>query len=243
MATTTIQVHEVDSITRDDAGSTAQTRHAAARTSPTRAIETDELELHRNAAADSKGGVSVAAYAGHTGATTGSTALDTEEIELTVMGRKTGGNSGAATGEDAPRNDSTAEDIMEQSRAFDALAPDGGFDAWLQVGCCSMIAGWYVGVTYSWGVLQQSLVDSNLAPASTLAFVGSLAVAMLSVLALINSRLMPLIGARRMALAGTLLMSAGQILAGFSTHNIAGLFVTAGVCMGCGVSLSFSPSC
>jgi hypothetical protein len=49
---------------------------------------------------------------------------------------------------------------MESSRQFDALCPDGGWHAWMMVGCASWIAFWYVGTTYSWGV-QGPLVDSR----------------------------------------------------------------------------------
>lgn len=119
------------------------------------------------------------------------------------------------------------------------LPPDGGWLAWRSVLCASTIAFWYGGTTYSWGVLQAALVDNKLAPASTLAFVGSLAVAFLSLLAMVNARMLRSVGSRRMGIAGVLLMGFGQILAGFSTHSVAGLFVTAGVMMGIGVSFSF----
>lgn len=178
-----------------------------------------------------------------------------EELELSTLNNAKGKMSGIATGEDpAPsiptgsentlptvtvREESAADLIMEQSRQYDALVPDGGWESWAMVACCSMLAFWYVGTTYSWGVLQAALVDADLAPASTLAFVGSLAVAMLSALAMLNSRLLPLVGARSMAIAGVILMSLGQILAGFATHSVAALFVTAGVMMGVGVSFCF----
>lgn len=143
-------------------------------------------------------------------------------------------------GEDASSADASAPvDPLEASRQLDADAPDGGWNAWLMVACCTMLGFWFVGTTYSWGVLQGALVADNLAPASTLAFVGSIAVSMLSALAILNSRLFALVGARSMAIAGVLFMSCGQILAGFATHNVAGLFMTAGVMMGLGVSLCF----
>lgn len=132
-----------------------------------------------------------------------------------------------------------SDDPVEASRLIDAGAPDGGWNAWLIVVCCTMIGFWFGGTTYSWGVLQGALVEDKLAPASTLAFVGSIAVSMLSALAIFNSRLFTLVGARKMAVTGVILMSASQILASFSTHNIAGLFVTAGFMMGLGVSLCF----
>lgn len=117
--------------------------------------------------------------------------------------------------------------------------PDGGFDAWLSVGCSAMLSFWFIGVSYSWGVIQSALVSRNLAPASTLAFIGSLAVACLSLLGIVNARLLRSVGARPMALAGTAFLSLSQILASFATHSVGGLFVTAGAMMGVGVSLAF----
>ncbi|KLT43663.1 MFS general substrate transporter [Cutaneotrichosporon oleaginosum] len=127
----------------------------------------------------------------------------------------------------------------EVARLLAEDAPDGGRQAWLIVACCTMLCFWFVGTTYSWGVLQGALVAERLAPASTLAFVGSIAVSMLSALAILNSRLFGQLGARPMALVGVFFMAASQLLAGFATHSVGGLFVTAGVMMGLGVSLCF----
>jgi MFS family permease len=107
------------------------------------------------------------------------------------------------------------------------------------VACCTLLCFWFVGTTYSWGVLQAELVDRGLAPASTLAFIGSISICLLAVFAMINSRVLSIVGARKMGVVGVLFMGLGQILASFSTHNIAGLFVTAGVMMGVGVSQCF----
>lgn len=138
----------------------------------------------------------------------------------------------------ADPNDSTAG-TTEEVRIEELPPPDGGFEAWLTVGCGATLSFWFIGVTYSWGVIQSALVEQHLAPASTLAFIGSLAVASLSLFGIINARLLRSIGARPMALAGTAFLSLSQILASFTTHNVGGLFVTAGVMMGIGVSLAF----
>lgn len=139
--------------------------------------------------------------------------------------------------------DSTVADAPtsteEVVRVEELPPPDGGFEAWLTVGCSAMLSFWFIGVTYSWGVIQSALVDRHLAPASTLAFIGSLAVASLSLLGIVNARLLRSIGARPMALIGTAFLSLSQILASFTTNNVGGLFVTAGVMMGIGVSLAF----
>lgn len=119
------------------------------------------------------------------------------------------------------------------------IPPNGGREAWVVVAGAAMISFWFTGVTYSWGVIQSALVDRHLAPASTLAFVGSLAVGCLSIFGIVNNRLLRSIGARSMAFAAVAFMSSSQILASFATRNVGGLFVTAGVMMGIGVSLAF----
>ncbi|KAF2146556.1 uncharacterized protein K452DRAFT_348313 [Aplosporella prunicola CBS 121167] len=86
-------------------------------------------------------------------------------------------------------------------------------DANLPVGACAVLAWWFIGTTYCWGVLQSALVDQGLASASTLAF----------------CRLVDCIS----------LMGLGEILSGFSTHNVAGLFICTGLIMGIGVSICF----
>lgn len=119
------------------------------------------------------------------------------------------------------------------------IPPNGGRSAWTMVAGCAMISFWFTGINYSWGVIQAALVDRHLAPASTLAFVGSLAVAVLSVLGMVNTRLLRSVGARSMALASVAFMSLSQITASFTTRNVGGLFATAGVMMGIGTSLAF----
>lgn len=140
---------------------------------------------------------------------------------------------------DTAANSTVPETPSEQVVVEELPPPDGGWEAWLTVACSSMLSFWFIGVTYSWGVIQSALVDRHLAPASTLAFIGSLAVASLSLLGIVNARLLRSIGARPMALIGTAFLSLSQILASFTTNNVGGLFVTAGVMMGIGVSLAF----
>lgn len=57
------------------------------------------------------------------------------------------------------------------SPAADARVPDGGY-GWVVVAGCATLTFWFGGTTYSWGVMQASLVNQGLASASTLAFVG-----------------------------------------------------------------------
>lgn len=126
------------------------------------------------------------------------------------------------------------ENIVEASRIADAAVPDGGY-GWVIVAACSVITFWFVGTTYSWGVIQDALVADKLADASTLAFVGSVAMACNAAFAILSSRLVRLLGARKLAVIGIILMSMGQILSGFAQKSIGGLFVTAGFLMGYGL--------
>lgn len=97
-----------------------------------------------------------------------------------------------------------------------------------------MLTFWFVGTSYSWGVIQAALVKEKLSSPSTLSFVGSLTAAFIAILALVNARVIRKIGARNTALIGVLCLGGGGILSGFSTKNVGGLFVTTGVIMGIG---------
>ncbi|KAI1381992.1 MFS general substrate transporter [Hypoxylon crocopeplum] len=122
--------------------------------------------------------------------------------------------------------------------AADGGVPDGGY-GWAVVAGCATVMFWFGGTTYSWGVMQAVLVNQGLASASTLAFVGSTAVAAIAAFALINARLVRLVGARATALLGVFFMGIGETMASFTTHSIGGLFATESVVMGIGVSLCF----
>lgn len=125
--------------------------------------------------------------------------------------------------------------IIAASHLADASVPDGGY-GWVLIAACSFLTFWFVGTSYSWGVIQGALVARNLASASTLAFVGSVAVACNAAFAIVNGKLLRLWGARAVAMLGVSLMGTGQILAGFCTHSVGGFFVTAGFMMGYGIS-------
>jgi hypothetical protein len=114
-----------------------------------------------------------------------------------------------------------------------ADTPDGGY-GWVVVAACAVLTFWFVGTTYSWGIIQGALVHEGLAQPSTLSFVGALTVSCISFLAIVNAKLIGLVGPRRCALLGVLLIGLGEILSGFSTDSVAGLFATIGVIMGIG---------
>lgn len=97
----------------------------------------------------------------------------------------------------------------------------------------------HAGSTYSFGVIQAALVREGLAPPSTLAFVGSLANACLSIFAIPNSNLIKRYGAKRVLMAGLTIKGVSEIIASFTTTNVAGLFVTSGLLTGIGYSMIY----
>lgn len=130
------------------------------------------------------------------------------------------------------------DDVAEASRIADAGVPEGGY-GWYALAACGVICFWFVGTTYSWGVLQDALVASRISSASTLAYVGSLTIAFIAFLAIVNAKLLTRIGSRATAFCGIAFLAAGEVLSGFAVQSVAGLFVTTGVVMGIGVSLCF----
>lgn len=134
--------------------------------------------------------------------------------------------------------DPAADAIIAESRLADSQVPDGGY-GWVVIGACSVLTFWFVGTSYSWGVIQAALVNEKLSTPASLSFVGSLTAACISFFALINARIVRWVGGRITALAGVAFLGMGEILSGFSTKNVGALFFTAGLLMGIGCSLQF----
>lgn len=94
-------------------------------------------------------------------------------------------------------------------------------------------------MSYCWGVIQSVLVDEGLSSPATLAFVGSLAVAAVSFYALVNAWIYRRLGARTTGMVGVSLVGLAEILNSFTVNTVAGLFITAGILQGFGLSLCF----
>ncbi|KAI9357559.1 putative monocarboxylate transporter [Zopfochytrium polystomum] len=132
-------------------------------------------------------------------------------------------------------------DQMDQplagKEAFESY-PDGGRDAWTVVIACFALFT-TIGGLYSWGVFQDRLVSDGVAPASTLAWIGSLQASIEAMIALPGARLVAAYGPRRVALLGTALVTAGPVLASFCPTSVAGLIVTQGIIYGLGLGLLY----
>ncbi|KAJ5412502.1 uncharacterized protein N7487_006861 [Penicillium crustosum] len=142
------------------------------------------------------------------------------------------------TTQNDPPNTPSETDIMQQSLLADSQVPDGG-EAWVVISGCAVVTWWFIGTSYCWGILQAALVKEGVSSSSTLAFVGSLATACISFLGVLNARIIRKLGTRRSAIAGVFFLGLGEVLSGFSAMNIGGLFATAGIVMGIGISLCF----
>jgi MFS family permease len=132
-----------------------------------------------------------------------------------------------------PFDPARPDTVIQASRIADSQAPDGGY-GWVVIFACSILTFWFVGTSYSWGVLQAALAEKHLSSPSTLAFIGSLTAACISALAIINARVIRWMGARNTALLGVALLGLGGVLSGFSTEDVGGLFVTTGIIEGIG---------
>ncbi|KAM0452639.1 hypothetical protein ACHAPV_009400 [Trichoderma viride] len=132
----------------------------------------------------------------------------------------------------------SSEDILEASRLADSAVPDGGY-GWVVLGGCAVIAWWFVGTGYSWGVMQGALVEKGLSTPATLSYVGSLATAIIAFLAIVNARIIRAIGAQKTGMLGILILGISEILSGFTVNSLPGLFITSGVTLGVGLSLCF----
>lgn len=123
--------------------------------------------------------------------------------------------------------------IVEASRIADSTVPEGGY-GWVVIAGCATLTWWYLGLTYSWGIMQSALVERGLSSSSTISFIGSVNVTFNSLLALVHARFIRIVGTRKASLVGIVCLAGGQILSSFSTHNVGGLFFTSGVLGGLG---------
>ena len=166
------------------------------------------------------------------------TATETIALELINNAAQDSDSTRDLAGPSASNFDPAVDAVVAESRIADAEVPEGGY-GWVVIAACSVLCFWFVGTSYSWGVIQAALVKENVSTPASLSFVGSLTAACISFLALANARLIRKIGGRNTALAGVMFLGMGGILSSFTTKNVGGLFFTTGVLMGTGCSLQF----
>ncbi|KAF5002764.1 hypothetical protein FGRMN_162 [Fusarium graminum] len=108
---------------------------------------------------------------------------------------------------------------------------------WIAVvaAACSLFV--YLGVVYSWGIMQVRLVEVTGTSLTTLTFVGSLATSFMISLSIVSGISVRKLGYQKTALAGGVLMGLGEFLASWTVHHIGALFAFHGVIFGIGGGL------
>ncbi|KAM3515884.1 hypothetical protein MY11210_000424 [Beauveria gryllotalpidicola] len=177
--------------------------------------------------------------------TTTSTALELGNPRNEQQQRATIQLRGALAPESSDSDpDPDPDPVLEASRIADSTVPDGGH-GWVVICACAVVSFWLTGVNYSWGVMQSALVDAGLGSPSSLSFAGSIPATLISVMAMLNARIVRRLGARWTAVVGIAVIGLAQILSAFctapgSSSSLPGLYVTAGVMLGVGMSLCFT---
>lgn len=147
--------------------------------------------------------------------------------------------------EQIPRNNSQDHRTTSQgegSTQFYQRCPEDDWDkkeGWAAVGAGSAIFFVYLGLIYSYGIVQLHLTESRLASVSTLSFIGSVAAAICPLTGMIVARIIGRIGYRATAFTGSVLLGLGEFTAGWSTKSVPAMFVTQGILFGVGASLLF----
>lgn len=124
--------------------------------------------------------------------------------------------------------------VIEASRIADSAVPDGG-RGWFVIAACCVVSWWYTGTSYSWGIIQDALLNEGIGSPATLSFVGSLSAAMISALAIVNARVIRSMGSRVTGMLGVSFLGLSGLTSSFAVKNVAGLFFTSGVLLGFGL--------
>lgn len=109
---------------------------------------------------------------------------------------------------------------------------------WVVVTASSCILFVYLGIIYSWGVLEAELVNTESFPLTTMTFVGSLATSFMVSIGFLVGMLIRRVGYRRTTCLGVLFMGLGEFLASWTTSSLVGLFICHSVVFGIGGGLT-----
>lgn len=133
-------------------------------------------------------------------------------------------------------NSETGPSSSPQNHAEDHWDSKQG---WPVIAAGSALFFVYLGLIYSYGIVQLHLAEARLAPVSTLSFVGSVAAALAPLTGTVVARVIRKIGYRATALTGSFLLGLGEFTAGWATGSVPAMFVTQGALFGAGAALLF----
>lgn len=109
---------------------------------------------------------------------------------------------------------------------------------WVVVAAASSSLFVYMGVIYSWGILQAQLAQQESLSLTSLTFVGSLATSCMCSLCIPVGKVVRRFGYQKTAMAGALFLGLGEFLSSWVTHSLGALFVTHGIIFGIGGGLT-----
>jgi len=109
---------------------------------------------------------------------------------------------------------------------------------WIVVAAASCSLFMYMGVIYSWGILQARLADTRGYSLTKLTFVGSLAASFMVSLCILVGKLVRKYGYRKVALAGAVFLGLGEFLSSWLVSHLWALFITHGILFGVGGGLT-----
>ncbi|KAF9876675.1 ricin b lectin [Colletotrichum karsti] len=150
-----------------------------------------------------------------------------------------GPDAGARLAQDVHDTDTDNSTTMPPTPEI-APYPEPTYDdrkAWITVVASSLTMFVYLGVIYSWGIMQVRLVETTSSSLTTLTFVGSMATSFMICFSIVSDKIVCRIGYRLTALIGGFFMGLGEVLASFLTHHVIALFFLHGLLFGLGGGL------
>lgn len=113
-----------------------------------------------------------------------------------------------------------------------------GWRGWVVVAASSCSVFCYMGIIYSWGILQAEIAQQTKLSLTSLTFVGSLATSFMSSISILVGKAIRRHGYRKTALAGAFLLGLGEFLSSWVVDHLGALFVTHGILFGVGGGLT-----
>ncbi|GJN79867.1 hypothetical protein PLIIFM63780_003389 [Purpureocillium lilacinum] len=113
-----------------------------------------------------------------------------------------------------------------------------GWRGWIVVAASACSLFIYMGVIYSWGILQSRIADDTGMSLTSLTFVGSLATSFMCSICIFVGKAIRRFGYRRTAMLGALLLGLGEFLSSWFSGHLGALFVTHGILFGVGGGLT-----
>ncbi|KAK2595669.1 hypothetical protein QQS21_006642 [Conoideocrella luteorostrata] len=150
------------------------------------------------------------------------------------------------TGHPPPFGSSASESGDESGpESHDLTEKDGAhvdtWRGWVVVAAASCSLFMYMGVIYSWGILQAKMAETEGYSLTTLTFVGSLATSFMVSLCILVGKMVRKYGYRNVALVGAGFLGLGEFLSSWVVGHLWALFITHGIVFGVGGGLTILP--